>query len=290
VIAVCAGVTAGTAQAGPQQAGVQVALRALGLYAGPVDGVVGSETAAAVRSAQARFHLPVTGRIDARTRRALGPLGTPLLGDRPVHPGDFGLDVAVVQFALAERGLYRGALDGYLGARTERAVRRFQLRAHLAVDGIVGPATAKALLHVPVPRPRTRLRAETSAGVVRDRLDVWANRLGVSQHLVRALAWMESGFQPQVESDVGAEGVMQVLPVTRSFVEEVLVGKALPASLDGDIETGVLYLRHLLRNFDGDERLAIAAWYQGERAVREHGIFPETKVFVSDVLALRARM
>jgi hypothetical protein len=293
-LAICAGVAAGPARAGPQQAGVQVALRALGLYAGPVDGVVGAQTAVAVRAAQARFHLPETGRIDARTRRALGPLGRPLLGDRTIERGDFGLDVSVVQFVLSERGLYRGALDGYLGARTERSVRRFQRLAHLAVDGVVGTRTSAALLRARPPRPRARPPARGEAAVsavdVRTRLDLWAARLGVSGHLVRALAWMESGFQPQVRSDVGARGVLQVLPVTRQFVEDVLVGRPIPATLDGDIEAGVLYLRHLLRNFEGDERLALAAWYEGERAVRQVGLYDETKVFVDDVLALRSRM
>ena len=52
----------------------------------------------------------------------------------------------------------------------------------------------------------------------------------------------------------------------------------------------VLYLRHLLHAFRGNERLALAAWYQGERAVREHGVYPESKPFVANVLALRARM
>jgi soluble lytic murein transglycosylase-like protein len=125
---------------------------------------------------------------------------------------------------------------------------------------------------------------------VRDRLDVWSARLGVSPQLVRALAWMESGFQPRIVSSVGARGVLQTLPSTRQFVEDVLLGHPVPSTLDGDIEVGVLYLRHLLRNFEGDERLALAAWYQGERAVRQTGIFTETKLFVSDVLSLQARI
>jgi hypothetical protein len=73
-------------------------------------------------------------------------------------------------------------------------------------------------------------------------------------------------------------------------VEQVLVGHPLPRTLDGDIETGVLYLRHLLGNFSGNERLALAAWYQGEKAVREHGILKVTRPFVAGVLALKARM
>ena len=56
------------ALASPQQAGDQVALRALGLYHGPIDGQVGPLTRAAVEAAQARAHLPVTGRDRRRAR------------------------------------------------------------------------------------------------------------------------------------------------------------------------------------------------------------------------------
>ena len=287
-----ASVAVAPAQAGPQQAGVQVALRALGLYLGSIDGVMGPQTAAAVRAAQGRFGLPVTGKIDARTRRSLGPLGRPRLGDRTIRRGDFGLDVAAVQFLLSERGLYRGALDGYLGARTGAAVRHFQRRVHLAVDGIVGPRTRAALARPHVAAALTARGAGSAAthAEVRERLDTWSARLGVSSHLVRALAWMESGFQPRVVSSVGARGVLQTLPSTRLFVEDVLLGRRLPSTLDGDIEVGVVYLRHLLRQFGGDERLALAAWYQGEAAVRKIGLYEETKLFVANVLSLQARI
>jgi hypothetical protein len=74
------------------------------------------------------------------------------------------------------------------------------------------------------------------------------------------------------------------------FVEAVLVGHPLPHTVDGDIEVGVLYLRHLLQRFSGDKQLALAAWYQGEDAVRSDGVFAVTKPFVADVLALERRL
>jgi soluble lytic murein transglycosylase-like protein len=83
---------------------------------------------------------------------------------------------------------------------------------------------------------------------------------------------------------------MQVMPETRDWVEQVLLGHAVPNTVDGDIEVGVLYLRHLLGRFDGDTRLALAAWYQGEAAVRAFGLYKMTKPFVTDVLALQSRM
>jgi hypothetical protein len=83
---------------------------------------------------------------------------------------------------------------------------------------------------------------------------------------------------------------MQLLPVTRDYVETVLLGRRLPRTVDGDVHAGVLLLRHLLRSFDGDERLAVAAWYQGERGVRERGVIQETKFFVDNVLALKTQV
>ena len=125
---------------------------------------------------------------------------------------------------------------------------------------------------------------------VRSLLDAWSGKLGVDQHLVRALAWMESGYQTRIVSSAGARGVLQTLPTTREYVETVLAGRAIPHSVDGDIEVGILYLRHLLQVFHGNESLALAGWYQGERAVREHGVYNVSKPFVANVLALKLRM
>jgi soluble lytic murein transglycosylase-like protein len=345
-LAACVCATPANAYVNAQHAGVQVALRALGLYHGPIDGLVGPQTVAAIGAAQRRVHLPVTGLADRRTRARLGPLGRPLFGSRVLRARAFGLDVSVLQFLLTRKGFYDGPLDGYLGSGTQSALRRFQRSVRLAPDGVVGPRTVAALAlsnRVPV-RPQRRalsriyvvrpgdsltavaarfhvslavlartnrlspnrvlligtkltipggVRASALAATpteVRERLDVWAARVGLSTHLLRALAWMESGFQPNVVSKAGARGVLQTLPTTRDFVEEVLVGHALPHTLDGDIAVGALYLRHLLRRFHGSERLALAAWYQGEAAVRKRGVLRVTKPFVAGVLALKARM
>jgi soluble lytic murein transglycosylase-like protein len=124
---------------------------------------------------------------------------------------------------------------------------------------------------------------------VRSHIDRWAAHFGVPVTLARALAWQESGFQTNITSPVGAWGPMQVMPATWSFVESVLLGRQVPKTGEGGVEVGMALLAHLLKRFHGDRRLAIAAWYQGEKAVRERGLFEDTKTFVANVLALSGR-
>jgi N-acetylmuramoyl-L-alanine amidase len=131
--------------------------------------------------------------------------------------------------------------------------------------------------------------ANLSHSTVRGYVDKWAIHYGVPVNLARALAWQESGFQVNVTSSVGAWGPMQVMPDTWAFVETVLLGRKVARNGEGGVQVGMALLRHLLRRFDGDQRLALAAWYQGEKAVRELGLYDETKVFVANVLALSSR-
>lgn len=339
VATVAALAIAAPAAGNSQVAGLQVALRAYGFYLGPIDAVSGRGTATAVRAFQRSSHLAVDGIAGAGTRRALGRLGRPLYGTRTLRQGRVGWDVSVLQYLLARHGIGR-VVDGYFGAETRVAVRRFQRRAGLAVDGIAGPQTLAALegkrarskpsarrylvrpgdsltaiaqKHGVAMRSLARVngldpakplligvRLKVPAGTapplaappssVRDMITAVASSYGVDPSLARAVAWMESGFQPHVVSHAGALGVMQVTPPTWEFVETVLLGRRVPKTTAGNIKVGVVFLRHLLREFRGDERLALAAYYQGARAVREHGLYKETVTYVEAIRSLKGRV
>jgi peptidase M23-like protein/putative peptidoglycan binding protein len=136
------------AQAGAARAGVaaaQVALSALDLYGGTVDGVAGPLTRNAVRAFQRRRGLAVDGIVGPQTRAALGSRGAPRIGSRTMRIGQSGWDVAALQFLLVRRGYSPGGIDGGFGSMTDSAVRRFQSAAGLTVDGLVGPNTIRAL-------------------------------------------------------------------------------------------------------------------------------------------------
>ena len=129
----------------------------------------------------------------------------------------------------------------------------------------------------------SRPRADRDA--VRASLDRWSATYGVDPRLSRAVAWMESGFQEDVVSDAGAIGVMQLLPGTWAWLD-ALIGVRTPRTYDGNVRAGVRYLRWLLDEFDGDRRLALAGYYQGAAAVRQRGLYEDTKRYVAVVLKL----
>lgn len=400
---------AGTAHgSSPSVAALQVALRARGLYVGQVDGIAGPLTKKAILTFQQRHAIPASGHVGTRTRRALGRLGTPLLGRRELGVGARGWDVSALEFRLVRFGLPRASIDGRFTATTATVLQKFQRARGLTPDGVAGPHTYRALargasastarrqaivhivrpgegfyaiaaryhvapgslarknglrltsllvpgqglrlpsgarvsapsptgsraapapaaaIHVVrpgegfyaiaarwnvspwelarvnglsfgsvlVPDQRLRLPAgarpdgglpPASPEVVRAAIDRWSAAYGVDPRLARALAWMESGFQPDVVSNVGAIGVMQLLPETWEWVDAILIGTSTPRTYEGNVQAGVRYLRWQLEQFGGNVRLALAGWYQGARAVREIGLYDDTKQFVKVVQML----
>jgi murein DD-endopeptidase MepM/ murein hydrolase activator NlpD len=136
-------------------AAIQAALYATGDYGGPVDGIKGPRTRAAIRRFQRRHGLVADGIAGPATKRALGRRGRPAWGKRTLTIGDRGLDVARLQFELARHGFPNGGTDGGFGPRVQAALIRFQRWAGLTADGAAGPATRRALRRGP---PRSPLR------------------------------------------------------------------------------------------------------------------------------------
>ena len=358
VVAAAMAVTPATLASGgrnPQTAGLQVALRAEGLYRGPIDAISGPETVAATRAFQQMQGLPVTGLADARTRAAMGPLGGPLFGARTLHHGAFGWDVAVLQFLLVRQGI-SVPVNAYYDRPTLHGVRLMQARLHLRRDGVVGPHTFSALvkrepvplahhtfvahhkshhhrqrtvtavhvvrageslssiarhyhttvaklarrnhldpshflligtrLHVPRVRQvgttqthRVAYRTQSVASV-RALLDHWAAHYGsASTSSARSRGWSRATTTRSSRRSERA-GSCSFCRTTFSFVEHVLIGHHLRHNASGNVHVGVAYLSHLLHDFHGNKRLALAGWYQGERAVRKHGLYKVSKIFV----------
>ena len=108
-----------------------------------------------------------------------------------------------------------------------------------------------------------------------------AQQHGVSEGLVKAIMHTESGFNINARSPVGAQGLMQLMPAT---ARRFNVSNAYDPQQN--IFGGVKYLSWLLKRFNGDTRLAIAAYNAGEGNVDKYGDVPpfrETRDYVKRV-------
>jgi N-acetylmuramoyl-L-alanine amidase len=120
--------------------------------------------------------------------------------------------------------------------------------------------------------------------------DRWAAEYGVAPDLLKAVAWMESGWQQSVISSSGAIGIGQLLPATAAWVAGFLIRAPLdPYVADDNIRMSARFLAHLLTLTNGDVNLAVAGYYQGLTSIRRDGMKATTAAYVTVVLALRAR-
>jgi hypothetical protein len=90
-----------------------------------------------------------------------------------------------------------------------------------------------------------------------------ANRHQVDPALVKAMIMVESSYNPRAISRRGARGLMQLMPKT---AEALGVGDSFDP--EHNINAGVKYFRKLLNRFNGDVKLALAAYNAGSRKVR----------------------
>ncbi len=114
-----------------------------------------------------------------------------------------------------------------------------------------------------------------------------AEAAGLDEALVRAVIHAESAFNPNALSNKGAQGLMQLMPATAERF-----GVSEPFTPAENIRGGTTYLAWLLKRFDGDARLATAAYNAGEGAVDRFGGVPpydETVRYVERVAILHGR-
>jgi Transglycosylase SLT domain/Putative peptidoglycan binding domain/LysM domain len=243
-------------------------LRRYGLGPRAVDGRFTRSTRVALRRYQNRRGLVADGIAGPKTYRSLAGRRTATRAPvswHVVQPGESFFSIA---------------------ARYHTSPWRLARRNRISLMTVIVPNQRLALPKGARLTPPTAAGPPASRDAVRSAIDYWSRVYGVDPALARALGWMESGWQQDVVSSAGALGVMQLLPETWEFVDVVLLGERTPRTYQGNVRAGVRYLRWQLDEFRGDRRLALAGWYQGARAVREVGLYNETKVFVRIVLAL----
>lgn len=145
-------------------------------------------------------------------------------------------------------------------------------------DAILTLKTAKS--PVPVPRLQTLQELARTRGK-----DILLATIGteVSPALALAVIWTESAGKADAQSGAGAQGLMQLMPATAARF-----GVRDSFQPQQNITGGVKYLDWLMKEFDRDPLMVLAAYNAGEGSVRKHkGVppFAETRDYVPKVLA-----
>jgi peptidoglycan hydrolase-like protein with peptidoglycan-binding domain len=132
---------------------LQELLSKRGFYNGAVDGIMGSQTRAAIIAAQRNYGLATDGIAGTQTLAALESGASNVnIATKPsttspaptvTTTGD--TNVMALQQLLAKRGFYNGAIDGVKGAQTSAAITAAQKAYGLTTDGIAGRQTIAAL-------------------------------------------------------------------------------------------------------------------------------------------------
>lgn len=151
------------------------------------------------------------------------------------------------------------------------------MKGDYSLKGVIGKPKRRSSYDAGKYR-RNRLRYSTL-------IDAAARRSALQPELLHAVVHVESSYDPSALSRAGAAGLMQLMPDTarRYGVNDRWDPKQ---NLDG----GARYLRDLLKLFESDLKLALAAYNAGENAVKKYGNqippFPETRRYVQKVLSV----
>jgi len=114
--------------------------------------------------------------------------------------------------------------------------------------------------------------------LVQQNADIWQ----VDPALIKSVIANESSFNANATSPVGAQGLMQLMPETAASL-----GVRDPYDPAQNVAGGTRYLKSLLDKFNGNTRLAVAAYNAGPNAVEKYGDVPpysETQNYVQNVL------
>ncbi len=228
----------------------------------------------------------VQGSVESTARLPLAPAGTPGQWHYREAQGDAVLSAAKLATASANPVL-RGAV--YRIVRADGSVEYTNMRtaggrgrAVTMLFSYISTCIA-CNLHSTIRWSRVALNLDAYADTIRSA----SIEYGVDEAFLRAIIHAESAFNPRALSIKGAQGLMQLMPGTASDM-----GVLDAFNSDQNIRGGARYLNLLLHNFQGNERLAAAAYNAGPGAVQRYkGVPPyaETQVYVERVETLRKR-
>ncbi|SOD40716.1 lytic transglycosylase domain-containing protein [Nitrosovibrio sp. Nv4] len=142
-----------------------------------------------------------------------------------------------------------------------------------------GGTVVKKVMTTPLGAP-PRQPVKVQYGAVVEEI---ARTYGLESALIHAVVLVESAYNPKAVSKKGAAGLMQLMPETAQRYG--VTDRFDPVQ---NLHGGARYLSHLLKMFNGDMSLMLAAYNAGENSVVKYGNqippFQETRAYVPRVL------
>ena len=119
-----------------------------GFNPGPIDGVSGSKTKAAIKAFQSKNGLLSDGVVGSKTRAAMRSYTGCESGNTCKARNNTGVkldSVSDIQTYLSNNGFNPGIIDGKIGSYTREAIKAFQRKVGLIPDGVVGSRTKSSM-------------------------------------------------------------------------------------------------------------------------------------------------
>ncbi len=191
---------------------------------------------------------------------------------------DIQSDLAAVAQRIGQLTGTTPGFPGMAGSDDSNASFSSLVQAAMAAQNGEGPASEATPVAVAPDAP-----AMVAPEQIDKLVGANASAQGVDPALIKAIIANESGFNANATSNVGAQGLMQLMPGTANGLG--VTNAYDPAQ---NVWGGTKYIKGLLERFNGDTKRAVAAYNAGPGAVEKYdGVPPyaETQNYVQNVLA-----